>query len=112
MIDRENKKIINGFGTIGVSTDGGIKLILNYIKPPEEIGNSFPNNSEVLDTIEFLLTANEWNKLRMDLKNVSSENSKVYLRDWELNFDNYNIKSIEVFIGKLHRMIYIMALAS
>lgn len=112
MIDRENKKIINGFGTIGVSTDGGRKLILNYIKPPEEIGNSFPDNSEVLDTIEFLLTANEWNKLRMDLKNVSSENSKVYLRDWELNFDNYNIKSIEVFIGKLHRMIYIMALAS
>lgn len=111
MIDRENKKIINGFGTIGVSTDGVNKLKLNYIKPPEELGNSFPDNSEVLDTLEFSLTVKEWNKLRTDLKNVTPENSKVFLRNWEINFDNYNKKSIEVFINKLHGMLYTVGLA-
>lgn len=50
MIDRENKKIINGFGTILVGCCGFSTLTVGYTEPPKEIGERYLNDTVVNET--------------------------------------------------------------
>lgn len=107
MIDREGKKIINGFGTIVVGHNGGNTFKVGYIRPPREIGSSFAS-SEVtyLDEINFSLTFGDWDELLEKLSKVTPDNTKFQFKDWEINFDNYNEESVKTWKRRVKDMTF------
>lgn len=113
MIDRESKKIINGFGTILLGCCGWNTLTVGYAEPPKEIGEKYLNGTvEKLDKIEFTLTRDEWEYLLNKLSDVSDNNSKIQFRDWEINFEKYNPKSVKAWRKKLMGMnMFVIPLA-
>ena len=100
MIDRENKKIINGFGTIGVySKTLGKQLILKHIDPPKEIGSNILGSEYIVkDVVKIDLSIGDWHEFLQDLKKVNAENNKVHLKGWEINFERFNQKSVDTYI--------------
>ena len=109
MIDRENKRIINGYGTVtvGASTHTNI-LKLEYIKPPQPVGESVDISEAgvvVMDKLKMRCTYDERSELLAKLREVTEQNNKFMFKGWEINFENFNIKSIEVWKDSATRMM-------
>lgn len=114
MIDRENKRIINGYGTI-VVTSSDARVIISSTKPPKEVGASVSSDFLVLDKLDFkYLTYKEILAVEEQLELVTADNPEVlFFDDWVLDFSNFYQKSVDVYKDSMVRakLFHLYALA-
>lgn len=106
MINRKDKEILAGYGTLGVFMNCLNALTVHYISLPKRVSEDISDYEfDILDTVYFELDYAECNSLLESLSEVSEDNPKVEIKDWTLNFENYNPKSVEVFIDKTKNIL-------
>lgn len=117
IIDNEIKF---GYGDILVSHDSFERcIVLKYIKPPQEIGEEFIKekypNIEVIKTIK--IYENEPLSIYDTILKVKKYNPIVYVtcaktgKKYILNFENWNVKSLEIVRNHAFEMIDLRFLA-
>lgn len=96
-----DNRICFGYGDIatGVSFSS---LTLTYFKPPQEIGSKVSINAEVLaPTINIHLSYDECNELLVQLDLITKENCTIEIKDYILDFSNFNQGSVDVVKKKV-----------
>ena len=106
MIDRENKRIINGFGTIIVTSNAGYpKIWISHVEPPQTIGETPEGKYDTLDKEEFTIDYYDMIRIKKDLLNIDSSNTSMnFIDGWILDFSEYNPRSIKTYLNSISTM--------
>ena len=109
MIDKKNKKIINGYGTIIVGTLGNMStmVVVSHISDAKEIGLELASYTkhDIIEEVIFKFDAiEEISNVIQILKHVTEENHTIELNGWVISFERYNKQSVQSWINAFHRL--------
>ena len=107
----KDNRITFGYGTVACGSSHNT-LIYTEIKPPQEIGKNITNEVEYGKEIEIKVDNEEFNMLLKDINNVEN-NKEILFKGYILDFNKYNLKSIEAVKKQINRarMYDLMAFA-
>jgi hypothetical protein len=117
----EGNVIYNGYGDVLVTCHhcyggmfGNFALKLSQIEPPVEVGDSvYGKEYEIIREIFIPVSRQELSNLLNCLREIDSENCRITFKGYEIDFSNYNPKSVLVYIKALECAIanYLIPLA-